>query len=121
MSEGQPAEEEGPHPWRESVEAVLAVIVGIAFGSALAAVVASPLRRRQRNRQSERTERIRRIPLQTADQRHRAGIVAATFALGATVAQFAGSSLIAGYLMLGAVFLAAQAGTSALAARHRRS
>ena len=100
------------------MEAVLAVIVGIAFGSVLAAAVASPFRRRQRNRQSERT---RRIPLQTADQRHRAGIVAATFALSATVAQFAGWSLIAGYLMLGAVFLAAQAGASALAARHRRS
>jgi hypothetical protein len=103
------------------VEAVLAVIVGIVFGSALAAAVASPFRRRQRNRQSGRPERTRRFPLQTADQRHRAGIVAATFALSATVAQFAGWSLIAGYLMLGAVFLAVQAGTSALAARHRRS
>ena len=103
------------------MEAVLAVIVGIAFGSALAAAVAFPFRRRQRNRQSERAERTRRIPFETADQRHRASIVAAMFALSATVAQFAGWSLIAGYLMLGAVFLAVQAGTSALAARNRRS
>jgi hypothetical protein len=103
------------------VEAVLAVIVGIVFGSALAAAVASPFRRRQRNRQSGRPERTRRFPLQTADQRHRASIVAATFALSATAAQFAGWSLIAGYLMLGAVFLAVQAATSALVARSRRS
>ncbi len=103
------------------MEAVLAVIVGVAFGSALAASVAFPLRRWRRNRQSERPERTRRIPLQTADQRHRAGIIAATFALAATVAQFAGWSLIAGYMILATVFLCVQAATSALVERSHRS
>ncbi len=102
------------------MEAVLAVIVGVAFGSAFAAAVAFPLRRRRRNRQSERPERTRRIPLQSAEQRHRAGIVAATLALGATVAQFAGWIVIAAYLMLAAVFLCVQAATSALVERNRR-
>ena len=103
------------------MEAVLAVIVGVAFGSALAAVVTSPLRRRRRSRQSERPERTRRIPLQTADQRHRASIVAATLAVGATIAQLAGLPVIAAYFMLGAVFLCVQAATAAIAERTRRS
>ena len=103
------------------MEAVLAVIVGVAFGSTLAASAAFPLRRRRRNRQSERTERTRRIPLQTADQRHRASIVAATLALGATVAQMAGWTVIAAYFMFGAVFLGVQAATSAIAEHSRRS
>lgn len=102
------------------MEAVLAVIVGLAFGSAVAAAIAFPLRRWQRNRQSERTERTRRVPLQSAHQRHRASIVAAAFALCATVAQHAGWTVIAAYFMLGVVFLAVQVATSVLAERTRR-
>ena len=100
------------------MEAVLAVIVGIAFGSALGAAVAFPLRRR-RNGQSGRPERTRRIPLQTAAQRQRASVVAAGFALAATVAQLAGATLMAAYFMLGVVYLGLQAGASALATRSR--
>ncbi len=103
------------------MEAVLAVIVGVAFGSALAAAVASPLRRRRRNRQSERTERTRRIPLHSTEQRHRASIVAAVLAVGATVAQLAGWTVIAAYFMLSVVFLCVQAATSALVERNRRT
>lgn len=103
------------------MEAVVAVIVGVAFGSVLAASVAFPLRRWRRKRQSERTGRTRRIPFQTAEQRHRASIVAATLALGATVAQMAGWTAIAAYFMLGTVFLCVQAATSALVERNRRS
>ncbi len=103
------------------MEAVLAVIVGVAFGSALGVAVAFPLRRRRHNRQSERTGRTRRVPLQTAEQRHRASIVAATLAVGATVAQFAGWTVIAAYFMLSVVFLCVQAATSLLVERNRRS
>lgn len=102
------------------MEAALAVIVGIVFGSALAAAVAFPLRRLQRKRQSGGAERSRRIPLQSAHQRHRASIVAATLAVGATIAQMAGWTVIAAYFMLGTVFLAVQAGTAAIAERTRR-
>ncbi len=103
------------------MEAVLAVIVGVAFGSALAVAVAFPLRRWRHNRQSERTGRTRRIPLRSAEQRHRASIVAATLAVGATVAQLAGWTVIAAYFMLPVIFLSVQAATSALVQRNRRS
>jgi heme O synthase-like polyprenyltransferase len=102
------------------VEVVLAVIVGLAFGSALAAAAAFPLRRRLRKGQSGRIERTRRIPLESGDARHRASIVAAGFAMIATVAQLAGWTIIAAYFMLGVVFLAVQVATSALAVRNRR-
>lgn len=103
------------------MEAVLAVIVGIAFGSALAALVALPLRRRRQARQSNRLERTRRIPFERPEQRQRAAWVAAGFAIGATAMQAAGLTVLSAYLMLGAVFVAVQAGTSALLARSRKS
>ena len=102
------------------MEAVLAVIVGIVFGSALAAAVALPLRRRRLASQSHRPERTRRVPLARPEQRRRAAWVAAGLAVAATVAQAAGIGLVAGSLMLGAVFLATQAATSALLVRVRK-
>jgi len=121
MVEWEPADIGGTTPfWRESVEAVLAVIVGIAFGSALAALVALPLRRRRRDRQSARPERTRRIPLDRPEQRQRAALVAAGFALSATVAQAAGWSTISAYLILVAIVLAVQTATSAVVARARK-
>lgn len=102
------------------MEAVLAVIVGIAFGSALAAAVALPLRRRRRNHQSPRPERTRRIPLDRPEQRQRAAWVSAAFALTATAAQIPGWGMLSAYLMLAALFLAAQAATSAALVRARR-
>lgn len=101
------------------MEAVLAVIVGIAFGSALAALVALPLRRRRRSTQPLRAERTRRIPLESAEQRHRAAWIAAGFALSGTITQAAGWTAIAAYLMLGAIVLAAQTATSAVMVRAR--
>lgn len=102
------------------MEAVLAVIVGIAFGSALAAAVALPLRRRRLASQSHRPARTRRIPLDRPEQRVRAAWVAAGFALSATIAQAAGWNLVAASFMLGAIALAAQTATSALLTRIRR-
>jgi hypothetical protein len=102
------------------VEAVLAVIVGIAFGSALAALVAIPLRRRRRSSQTLRAGRTRRIPFERPEQRHRAAWIAAGFALSGTIAQAAGWSAIAAYLMLGAIVLAAQTAMSAALARSRK-
>lgn len=103
------------------MEAVLAVIVGVVFGSALGAVVAFPLRRLRNRSQSPRPERTRRVPLQSADQRHRAGFVAASFALAATVAQLAGWTVAATAFMLGAVFITVQAITALVVERSRRS
>lgn len=102
------------------MEAVLAVIVGIAFGSALAALVAIPLRRRRRAKHAPRAERTRRIPFERPEQRHRAAWIAAGFALSGTVAQAAGWNAIAAYFMLGAIVLAAQTATSAILARSRK-
>ena len=101
------------------MEAVLAVIVGIAFGSALAVAVALPLRRR-RKLMEDRPERSRRLPFSTPEARQRAGFVAAAFVLSATVAQAAGWRSEAGVFMLGALVLAVQAGTAALVARSTR-
>ncbi len=101
------------------MEAVLAVIVGIAFGSALAALVAIPLRRRRRGSQTPRAERTRRIPLERPEQRHRAAWIAAGFALSGTISQAAGWNAIAAYFMLGAIVLAAQTATSAVLVRSR--
>ena len=105
--------------WRESVEAVLAVIVGVAFGSALAALVALPLRRRRQASQDARPERNRRIPLDRPEQRIRAAWVATGFAFTATALQAAGATLWAAYFMLGALTLGLQAGVSALLVRLR--
>ncbi len=102
------------------MDAVLAVIVGIAFGSAVAAAVALPLRRRRLARQSDRPARTRRIPLDRPEQRLRAAWVAAGFALSATAAQAAGWTTRAAYLMLGAIVLAVQTATSALLVRARK-
>ena len=101
------------------MEAVLAVIVGIAFGSALAAAVAIPLRRRRLS-QADRPGRNRRIPLERPEQRQRAALVAAGFALMATVAQAAGWNVLSAYLILGAIVLAVQTATSALLVRSRK-
>jgi cytochrome c biogenesis protein CcdA len=109
----------GVHTLGESVEAVLAVIVGIALGSALAAAVALPLRRRRKQVQ-DRPERSRRLPFDTPEARQRAGFVAAAFAVSATVAEAAGWRSAAGLFMLGVLVLAVQAGTAALAARSAR-
>lgn len=102
------------------MEAVLAVIVGIVFGSALGALVAIPLRRRRRSNQSARPGRTRRIPLERPEQRQRAAWVAAGFALSATVAQAAGWSTISAYFILVAIVIAAQTATSAVVARARK-
>lgn len=102
------------------MEAVLAVIVGIVFGSALAAAVALPLRRRRLASQSHRPEHNRRVPLARPEQRLRAAWVAAGFAVAATVAQAAGIGLVAASLMIGAIFLGTQAAASALLVRVRR-
>ncbi len=101
------------------MEAVLAVVVGIAFGSALAAAVAFPLRRR-RNRLEGRPERSRRIPLDRPEQRQRAAVVAAAFAVSATIAQAAGATAAASLFILGAIMLGAQAATAVLVARLRK-
>jgi len=82
--------------------------------------VALPLRRRRRDRQSARPERTRRIPLDRPEQRQRAALVAAGFALSATVAQAAGWSTISAYLILVAIVLAVQTATSAVVARARK-
>jgi hypothetical protein len=95
------------------------VIVGIAFGAALAAVVALPLRRRRHERHSGRPERTRRIPLDRPEQRQRAALVAAGFALAATAAQVADAPSLAAALMLPAVFLGVQAATAAVVSRRR--
>lgn len=101
------------------MEAVLAVIVGIAFGSALAVLVALPLRRRRQASQDARPERNRRIPLDRPEQRLRAAWVATGFAFAATVLQAAGRPLWAAYFILGALTLGLQAGVSALLVRLR--
>jgi hypothetical protein len=101
------------------VEAVLAVIVGIALGSALAAAVALPLRRRRKQMQ-DRPERTRRMPLDRPEQRQRAAVVAAAFAISATVAQAAGWHAAAGIFMLGVVVLVVQAATAVLVQRATR-
>ena len=121
MVERESADIGGYHTlWRESVEAVLAVIVGIVFGSALGVLVAIPLRRRRRSRQSARPEHPRRIPLDRPEQRQRAAWFAAGLALSATFAQAAGWGVISAYLMLAAIVLAVQAATSAVVARARK-
>ena len=99
------------------MEAVLAVIVGLVIGSGLAAAVAIPLRRRRR--MTERPERVRRLPLHSPRQRQRAAIVAASLAIGGTIAMMAGWTVVAGYFMLAAIFLGAQAATSAVLTRTR--
>lgn len=101
------------------MEAVLAVIVGIVFGSALAATVALPLRRRRRGSGNPRPERSRRLPFHQPAQRERAAFVAAGFALSATVANAAGWTTGAAILMLGAVMLGVQVATTAIVVRLR--
>ena len=83
--------------------------------------MAFPLRRLRNRSQSERPERTRRVPLQSADQRQRAGFVAASFAAAATIAQLAGWAVAATAFMLGAVFITVQAITALIVERTRRS
>ncbi len=104
------------------MEAVLAVIVGIAFGSALAAAIALPLRRRRRNVPlSNRPERSRRLPFEQPAHRERAAIVAAGFALSATVANMAGWTGGAAILMMGALVIGVQVATTLIVVRVRDS
>lgn len=91
------------------MEAVLAVIVGLVVGTALAVMVALPLRRRRaRNAEAQPLTQARRILLATPQQRHRAAWVAAAFASVSTLCMLAGAVPSAALFMFGTLLLGVQ-------------
>ncbi len=91
------------------MEAVLAVIVGLVVGTALAVMVALPLRRRRaRSAEDQPLTQARRILLATPEQRHRAARVAVALASVSTLCMLAGAVPSAAMFMFGTVLLGLQ-------------
>lgn len=91
------------------MEAVFAVIVGLAVGTGLALLVALPLRRRQLRRNGESvTPQARRMLLATPRQRHRAAVVATVFAGVSTLCMLVGAIPTAIMFMFGVMLIGVQ-------------
>jgi hypothetical protein len=100
------------------VEAVLAVIVGLAGGTLLAALVALPLRRKRRREMGVPTiPQARRMPLATAVQRQRAAKVAAGLAGASTFCMVAGAVPSAFMFMFGVALIGIQSAAGFAAER----
>ena len=100
------------------MEAVLAVIVGLAGGTLLAALVALPLRRKRRRETGVPTiPQARRMPLATADQRQRAAKVAAGLAGASTFCMVAGAVPSAFMFMFGVALIGIQSAAGFAAER----
>ena len=98
-----------PHPLESRVEAVFAVIVGLAIGTGLAVLVALPLRRRQRRKGGHvATPQVRRILLASAEQRNRGAMVAAGLAFMSTLCMVAGAIPSAAMFMFGVLLIGVQ-------------
>ena len=106
------------HRLGENVEAVFAVIVGLAGGTLLALLVALPLRRRRRREMGvPATSQVRRMLLATADQRGRAAKVAAGFAGASTFCMIAGAVPSAFMFMFGVAVIGIQSAAGLAAER----